>query len=139
MADMPPGVGQPPTPPGSGPPAPGGAPAFGTSPATGPTANAGQSAGGKQILSVLQSLAWMALGQVGPSSPEGVDLRKAMDLISKHVPAGSVSPAAHLTTLKALMMRQQQQAPQIAQMQGMAAKQMAGAPQQPPAAPPQAA
>jgi hypothetical protein len=78
------------------------------------------------LMSVVQKMTWMAIGAVGPSSPAGTDLRKSLDLISKHVPAGAVSPAAEVNALKAMLMKVQQNAPQVQQMQGMAQKQMAG-------------
>jgi hypothetical protein len=94
--------------------------------------NQGQSAAGLVMLSVLQKGMVMALSAVGPSSPAGVDVRKSLDLISKHVPAGSVNPAQEANFLKAMLMKLAQNQPQVQQMQGMAQRQMAGAPQQPP-------
>lgn len=91
-------------------------------------------------MSVVSNLMVMALNQVGPASPEGQDLLKAINLVGKHVPPGSASPAQQMNQLRALMMRQVQMAPQVAQMQHQAASQMAagqpmaGAPPQPQAA-----
>lgn len=78
------------------------------------------------IMGVVQDLTVLAIASVGPSSPAGTDLRKSLDLISKHVPPGAVSPAAKVNVIKAVLMKVQQQAPQVAQMQQMAQRQMAG-------------
>lgn len=130
MADQPFGSAQPP---GSSPGAPQGASggSFGSTPSPTSVPNQGQAAAGLQVLAVIQKLILMGLNQVGPSSPAGTDLRKALDLISKHVPAGAVSPAGQKNVMDGLQARMQQQNPQIAQMQQMAARQMGGGAQPP--------
>lgn len=120
--------------PGAGPQAAPGNAAFGSAPTPATTPNNGQSAAGLQLMAVMQNLTLMILKQVGPSSPAGADMRKVLDLVSKHVPAGSVSPAGETNAMAALQAKQQQQNPQIAQMQAMAARQAGGGAQPPQAA-----
>ena len=69
------------------------------------------------------SLAIKMLGElmtkVGAASPMGKDIAKAIYDLNKHVPAGSVSPAAENNQLEALRMRQMQMAPQMAALRSM--------------------
>jgi hypothetical protein len=57
--------------------------------------------------------------KVGPASPIGKDVAKAIYDLNKHVPAGSVAPAAEHNQLQALQQRLMAQGPQMAALRGM--------------------
>lgn len=104
----------------------GGQPPIGSSPATGPTGNAGHEAAGIQRLGVALKMLESTVPLLGAVSEPGKDVLKALSLLSKHIQPGAVSPAGEKNQMEAMMMRQQQQAPQIAAMRAA----QAGAPPQ---------
>jgi hypothetical protein len=57
--------------------------------------------------------------KVGPASPIGKDIAKAIYDLNKHVPAGSVMPAAEHNQLQGLQQRLLAQGPQMAAMKAM--------------------
>lgn len=68
-----------------------------------------------------------AVPLLGASSDPGKDLLKALQSLAKHIPPGSVSPAAEQNTMQSLAMKQAQQGPQIQQMRQQAAQPQAAA------------
>lgn len=64
---------------------------------------------------------------VGSGSEIGKDVLKALNSLAKHVPSGSVTPAAEKNNIQQMMMRQQQNAQQMQAMKPQGAQQ----PQQP--------
>lgn len=103
-------------PPGAGSPPQQGQPPIGSSPATGPTQNTGMQAKALQGVGVLLSGMASAIQALGPTSPIGQALTKAMMDIGKHVPPGSVTPEGEMNFIKQLAMKAQQMAPQRAAM-----------------------
>lgn len=77
------------------------------------------------------SLAIRMLGElmqkVGPASPMGKDIAKAIYDLNKHVPAGAVSPAAENNQLEGLRQRLMAQGPQMAALRSMGGPPGAGA------------
>ncbi len=59
---------------------------------------------------------------LGAATEPGRDLLKALTLLSKHIPAGTVSPAAQQNTMQSMMLKQAQMGPQIAAMRAAAAQ-----------------
>ena len=78
----------------------------------------------------------MVMAMVGPETPLGQSLNKAITDIGKNIPAGASSPAGEDNFIKQMALRQQQMAPHQAALAGAHP-----APQPPPggAAPPMAA
>jgi hypothetical protein len=114
----------PPSPmPGAGPQGmpPQGQPPMGSSPATGPTPNAGHAVKGNQIVGAALGMLSLAVPLVGPSSPLGQKLLKALTDISKELPPGSTTQAGENNALQDLMMKRQSMGPMMAQAQQGAA------------------
>lgn len=110
-------------------------PPFGASSATGPTPNKGYEAAVLQRLGPILKML-MELQQMAGASDVGKDVNKAIGMLLKHVPDGSVSPAAEKSTLDRMQMQNTQQ---NAQMQALRQRMMQGggggaqgAPQMPP-------
>jgi hypothetical protein len=82
------------------------------------------------------SLAITMLGElmtkIGPASPIGKDIAKAIYDLNKHVPPGSVAPAGINNQLQALQQRQMAQGPQMAALRAMHGAPGGGAPPGPP-------
>ncbi|MDE2472853.1 MAG: hypothetical protein KGL35_30080 [Bradyrhizobium sp.] len=57
-----------------------------------------------------------AVSLLGVGTEAGQAVLKALQSLSKHVPPGSVSPGAEMSTMQRLMQQQQQMGPQIAAM-----------------------
>ena len=110
-------------------------PPFGASPATGPVPNKGYEAAALQRLGLMTKQLTDLLSMAGASSEVGRDILKVLSILTKHVPAGSVSPAAEKNNIERMAM---QNAQNNQQMSALKAQAPAG---QPPAAPaqPQAA
>ncbi len=109
-----------------------GQPPIGSSPATGPTPNAGNAVKGNQIVGAALGMLSLAVPLLGPGSPLGQKILKAMTDIGKDLPPGATTQAGEKNALEGLMMRQQSMGPAMAaQRQGAPP---AAAP--PPAAPP---
>lgn len=53
----------------------------------------------------------------GANSDAGQDILDSIKRLAKHVPPGSVSPAAENNTMQSMMMKQQQMAPMMAAQQ----------------------
>jgi hypothetical protein len=96
---------------------------FGSTPATGPTPNRGYEAAGLQRLgSVVKNLEEM-IPMFGASSEHGREVLKALNILVKLVPAGSVTPASQKNNIEQMAMsnvksNQQMQALQQQRMQG---------------------
>ncbi len=80
-------------------------PPMGSSPATGPVPNRGFEAAGLQRLGVVVKQLEELLPTLGASSEPGQAALKALNLLVKHVPLGSVSPQAEKNTLEQAMMK----------------------------------
>lgn len=80
-------------------------PPMGSSPATGPVPNRGFEAAGLQRLGVVTKQLEELLPLLGASSEQGQAVLKALNLLVKHVPIGSVSPQAEKNTLEQAMMK----------------------------------
>lgn len=108
-----------------------GQPPFGSSPATAPTQNQGYQAQGLAGLSMVVKGLEKLVPLIGATSPVGQDVLESIKRLAKHIPPGTVSPAAEQNQMQRMMLAQ-------AQMQGMRPQippQIQGAPQaQPPAA-----
>jgi len=89
---------------------------MGSSPATQPTPNKGYEMAGLQRIGVLLRGMEEALPMLGSGSEAGKDLLKAITLLSKHIPPGSVTPAAQKNTIESMAMKSAQQGAQAAQM-----------------------
>lgn len=88
---------------------------MGMSPATGPTPNKGYEAAGLQQLGMVVKQLERLIPLLGASSEPGAAALKALNSLAKHVPAGSVTPAAERnmaeqTMMKATQNNQQMQA-----------------------------
>lgn len=79
-------------------------PPFGASPATGPTQNKGYEAAALQRLGVVVKQLEQLLPMAGASSELGKDVLDALRKLTKHVPSGSVTPAAEKGQLERTMM-----------------------------------
>lgn len=108
--------------------APGQSPPFGQSPAVGATPNRGFEAQGVQRLGAVIKMLEQLIPMVGAVSEIGKDVMQAITKLSKHIPAGAVTPQAERNTLEAAQIRNMQNS-QLQQLQS--AQQ-----QKPPAAPP---
>jgi hypothetical protein len=106
---------------------------MGSSPVTGPTPNKGFEAAGLQRLGLAIKQLEQLIPMLGSGSPAGADVLKALNMLSKHVPAGSVTPAAEKTNIDRMAMNNAQN---NQQMQALRQGAAGGAG---PAAPPKAA
>ena len=104
---------------------------FGASPATGPTPNKGFEAAALQRLGLVIKQLTDLLGLAGAGSDVGKDVLKMLNIATKHVPPGSVSPAAEKNNIERMAMQNAQQGQQAAQMR----QQGGGQPQAPQGAP----
>jgi hypothetical protein len=73
---------------------------FGTSPAAGPTPNRGYEAAAAQRLGVILKQLEQLLPLAGSGSELGKDVLKMINMASKHVPAGAVTPAAERNNIQ---------------------------------------
>lgn len=97
-------------------------PPFGASPATGPVPNKGYEAAVLQRLGlVLKQL--MEMQSMAGATDVGKDVNKAIGILLKHVPDGSVSPAAEKSNIDRMSMQNTQQ---NAQMQALRQRMMQG-------------
>ena len=81
---------------------------MGSSPATGPTPNKGFEAAGLQRLGLVIKQLEQLVPMAGTTSELGKDVLDALRKLSKHVPSGSVTPAAEKNMLQQTMMRNTQ-------------------------------
>ena len=88
-----------------------GQPPIGSSPATGPSQNLGRMAQGIQAAGALLKGMAMVMALVGPETPLGQSLNKAIADVGKNLPAGSHSPEGENNFIKQMALRQQQMAP----------------------------
>lgn len=111
------------------PAAPGGQPQqppFGNTQATGATPNKGYEAAGLQKLGGVIKQLEVLLPEVGASSDIGKDVLKALNMLTKWVPAGAMTPAAQKNNIEAQMRnaaQNNQQMQAIQQMRQQAAPQ----------------
>lgn len=92
-----------------------------------------------QVLGMVIMGLEQAIPLLGAASEPGRDVIKALNLLSKHVPPGAVTPAGLKNQLTALLTRAQQQGPQVQQMRQMGAQPPAPSPATAGAAPAAAA
>jgi len=78
---------------------------MGVSPATGPTPNKGFEAAGLQRLGMIINQLADVMKMLGATSEAGQAVNKAIGQLAKHVPAGSVTPAAEKNMAEQTMMR----------------------------------
>lgn len=96
-------------------------PPFGATNATGPTPNRGYEAAGLQRLgSVVKQLEEM-IPLFGATSEHGREVLKALNILVKMVPAGSVTPASQRANIENMAMKNAQQ---NQQMQALRQQQM---------------
>jgi hypothetical protein len=110
------------------PAAPGGQPQqppMGVSPVSGPTPNKGYEAAGLQQLGMIVKQLERVIPLLGASSEPGAAALKALNSLAKHVPAGSVTPAAEKNSHEQAMMKATQQ---NQQMQALKAQGAGGPP-----------
>jgi len=88
-------------------------PPFGSTPATGPTPNKGYEAAGLQRLGVVLRQLEELVPLLGSASEPGKAVLDAIGKLSKHVPAGSVTPAAMKGNIESMAMRNAQQNQQM--------------------------
>ena len=81
---------------------------MGVSPATGPTPNRGNEAAARQRLGVMLRQLEQMVPLVGATSEIGKDVLKALNMFSKHIQPGEVTPAAERNTIEATMMQNMQ-------------------------------
>jgi hypothetical protein len=104
---------------------------MGTSAATQPTPNKGYEMAGIQRLGVFVKNLEQIIPLVGSSSPIGQDVLKALQMLSKHIPPGTVTPAGEQNQIQSMAMRNSQNTAQAAQMRQQQAQPQGGAPQAP--------
>lgn len=92
------------------------APPFGSSAATQPTANRGYEMAGLQRLGVIVRGLEQLIPLLGSASESGRDVLKALNMLSKHVPPGSVSPAAEANQIQQMAIRNAQQGQMAARL-----------------------
>jgi hypothetical protein len=119
-------------------------PQFGASPVTGPTPNQGYEAAVAQRLGVVLNQLTDMLKLAGAGSDLGKSILKMLNEGSKHVPPGSVTPAAERGALERASMQNTQNNAQMQALKAQAAKAAQGGGQGQPGAqqqqmPPQAA
>lgn len=118
-----------PQPPGAGAPI---KPPFGSTPSVTPTQNPGLEVAGVQRLGVIIHMLTETLPMVGATSDVGESVLNAIKTLSKHVKAGSVTPAAEANQLQKAQFQNAQNA---SMLQRLKASQMGGGQQ--PGMPPQ--
>jgi len=102
---------------------------FGASPVTGPTPNKGFEAAAVQRLGLVIKQLTDLLGLAGAGSDIGKDILKMLNIATKHVPPGAVTPAAEKNNIERMAMQNAQQGQQAGQMRAqMAGGQPGGAP-----------
>lgn len=89
---------------------------MGVSPATGPTPNKGFEAAGMQKLGMVLKQLTDILPMVGANSEVGQEVLKILTKLSKHVPAGAVSPASEKNNLEQMLLNNQRSQGQLAQL-----------------------
>lgn len=103
-------------------------PPFGSSQATQPTQNAGHRIAGLKLVGLGLMALENAIPLVGASTPEGADVLKSIQSLSKHIPPGTVTPQDIKNVVQKLMLTMQQGQQQMQAMQ--AQRQPQQAPQQ---------
>lgn len=96
---------------------------MGASPASGPTPNRGFEAAGLQRLGLVIKQLEALVPMLGSGSEPGKDVLKALNMLSRHVPSGSVTPAAERNNIERMAM---QNAQNNQAMQQLRARQMQG-------------
>lgn len=105
-----------------------GQPPFGTSPAVGPTPNAGYEAAGLQKLGMALRLLEQTVPLLGAASEPGKEVLRALNGLSKHIPPGTVTPAAEKNQLQQMALQQAQRGPMIAKLREAAMQQQQAQP-----------
>lgn len=96
-----------------------------SSPASQPSPNSGFAAAGLARIGLMLKIAEETLPMLGSGTDAGRDLLKAISLLAKHIPPGSVSPGVQQTAMQNAMLRQRQMQPQIAALRAQQAAQAA--------------
>lgn len=124
MPEMPPVGGASPMPPPGLMPPPGARPpqagAPGPTPGTMPTPNQGQHVAGLAMIGVIVKLMERAIPLLGAGTEAGRDLVKSLSSLSRHVPAGALSPGIENTAIERLALQNRQNGPQVAAMRAAA-------------------
>ncbi|MDE2097102.1 MAG: hypothetical protein KGL39_07640 [Patescibacteria group bacterium] len=107
MMPVPPVAGQAPHPQGMM-PQPAQSPPAGISPATQPTRNAGYEIAAQKMTGLALLILERAMPLAGSNTPLGNEIHKCIGGLSKHVPAGSVTPADVASQIQQLMLKQQE-------------------------------
>jgi hypothetical protein len=102
----------------------GNGPPFGAANATGPTPNAGYEAAGLQRLGLVVKQLEQLIPLFGAASDQGKDVLKALQILLKSVPSGSVTPASERNDLQRQVTQNAQQNQQLAALRQ---RQMGGA------------
>ena len=84
------------------------APPMGTSPATGPSPNKGYEAAALQRLGLVVKQLSELVPLAGATTDIGKDILKALTTLTKHVPSGSVTPAAEKNNIERMSMQNTQ-------------------------------
>lgn len=111
--------------PQAGAPPQGAEPAGTSSPASQPVPNRGFAAAGLARVGLVLKLMEETLPLLGSGTDAGRDLVKAIGLLSKHLPPGSVSPGIQNTAMQNAMLKQRQQQPAMAALRAAQAPQQA--------------
>lgn len=90
---------------------------FGSTPATGPTPNRGLEAAATQRLGIVIKQLEQLLPMAGAMSEMGKDVIKALNMLTKHVPAGTVTPAAERQNVERMAAQNTQNQSLMSQMQ----------------------
>lgn len=107
---------------------------MGASPVTAPSPNRGYEAAALQRLGLVIKQLTELLPMAGATSEVGKDILKALSTLGKHVPSGSVSPAAEKSNIERMSMQNTQANQQMQALKQQGAGPQAGAQPQPRAA-----
>lgn len=101
---------------------------MGGSPATAPTPNRGYDMAALQRIGVLIKGLEETMVLVGAASEIGKDVLKAIQVLTKHIPTGTSTPASQKNTLESMLLKNGQNAQQAAMIRGQQGAPGAGAP-----------
>lgn len=103
-------------------------PPMGASPVSAPSPNRGYEAAAAQRLGLVIKQLTDLLPLAGATSEIGKDILKALSTLGKHVPSGSVSPAAEKSNIERMSMQNTQQNAQMQALKQQGAGAAQGAP-----------
>ena len=93
---------------------------IGSSPATTPSPNRGFEAAGKQKLGLIVQGLEQLVPMLGVGSPEGEAVMKALNILSKHAPPGTNTPASEANQIQKMALANAQRGQQVASMRPQA-------------------